>query len=86
MKDVERFAEDKGLNDILPDLKRGAYVAKDHKIYEHVARGKILGGGLPVTLTEKEKQAIINEKDALFKQSKDLYITIITCSSAALLQ
>jgi hypothetical protein len=86
MEDVEKFVEEKELLEIKAELERAAYLAKDPNLYEQVARGNINGEGLPVTLTPKEKVAIVNEKDALFKQSKDLYITIITCSAAALLQ
>jgi hypothetical protein len=86
MEDVEAFAAEKHLGDNLEELKRGAYIAKDPRIYEQVARGTVPGTGLPVILNEREKRAITNEKDALFQQSRDLRITIITCSAAAVLQ
>ena len=86
MEDVERFARNKSLMDLLPGLQRAARVAKNILLYDQVARGARSGVRLPVQLTAPEKAALKNERDTLFSQSTGLYMTVLTVSIAAILQ
>ena len=75
-----------GLQDDVDNIRRGAFLAKDPYLYEQVARDRVNGVNLPVKLSSKEKAALKGEKDFLLRQSRDLYITLVTCSAAALVQ
>jgi hypothetical protein len=88
LADVEHFARSKNLLDLLERLQRAARVAKNLASYDEDARGnrEQTLPPLPVTLTEEERSALINEKDKLLAQSKGLIITVLTVSLAAFLQ
>ncbi|MCJ1393707.1 hypothetical protein MMC18_006583 [Xylographa bjoerkii] len=74
MHDVEDFVRTKGLIDT--DLfKHAAKIAKDPRFFERVPG-----------LTEDEKNALRDESRHRFKQSRGLWITIITCSIGAVVQ
>jgi hypothetical protein len=88
LEDVERFARSKNLVGLLEPLRRAARVAKNLASYDEEARGARDQNlpPLPVTLSQKEKEALTNEKDKLLSQSKGLVITVLTVSLAAILQ
>lgn len=75
MADVEEFAREKDLNDILPLLQRGALAAQNPTAFEH------LSGLLP-----DEREALEVEVTHKWRQPKMLYFTIILCSIGAAVQ
>ena len=75
MKDVERFAEEKGMTDALPLLKKGALVAQDPANIENLD-----------SLDEEEKDALRYEAEHRWKHPLRLYVTIIVCSIGAAVQ
>ncbi|KAF2006144.1 hypothetical protein P154DRAFT_603506 [Amniculicola lignicola CBS 123094] len=75
MRDVEEFAHDKDLDDLIPILKKGALVAQDPSKFEEVE-----------SLDEDELVALRNEKLHKWKHPFALYFTIITCSIGAAVQ
>lgn len=75
MEDVEHFANENQLNDILPDLKKGALVARDPAGFD----------SLP-DLDDEEKRILRQEITHRWKQTRTLYVTIITCSVGAAVQ
>ncbi|ELQ37640.1 sugar transporter [Pyricularia oryzae Y34] len=70
-------------------LLRAARVAKDIRTYDDVARGLGGDGGaellLPVVLTEAEKRALRDERDATFSE-RGMRVVVLTVSLAAFLQ
>ncbi|KAI6294441.1 hypothetical protein MCOR03_005793 [Pyricularia oryzae] len=70
-------------------LLRAARVAKDIRSYDDVARGLGGDGGaellLPVVLTEAEKRALRDERDATFSE-RGMRVVVLTVSLAAFLQ
>lgn len=60
--DVETFAREKGLEDILGDLKKGALVAQDPKTFESLEE-----------LSESEKELLRREKTHRWSQPFMLY-------------
>ena len=75
MRNVEEFAVEKGMEDILPLLKKGALVAQDPPAFESLEE-----------LDEGEKEIIRNEVLHKWRQPRALYITIILCSVGAAVQ
>lgn len=75
MKDVEQFAEEKGLNDSVELLKKGALIAQDPGNFENLD-----------VLLEEEKEALRFEADHKWKHPWRLYFTIIVCSVGAAVQ
>lgn len=75
ISDVESFARDFQLADILPELKKGALVARDPTEFESVG-----------DLTETERTALQDEVLHKWRQPKALYFTIILCSIGAAVQ
>ncbi|KAI5123853.1 hypothetical protein M0805_005671 [Coniferiporia weirii] len=75
MADVEEFAAEKELNDILPLLKRGAIVAQNPTAFESV-KG----------LEPEEREALRYEVSHKWKHPTALYVTIILCSIGAAVQ
>lgn len=75
LRDVEEFAEEYNVTDILPELKKGALVARDPTEFETVA-----------DLTEPELTALRDEVDHKWRQPRSLYFTIILCSIGAAVQ
>ena len=72
MKDVELFAEDKGLQDKVDLIKKGALIAQDPSNFENLE-----------VLSEEEKEWIRFEVDHKWKHPIRLYFTIIICSIGA---
>lgn len=75
IRDVEEFAQEHNVTDILPELKKGALVARDPAEFETVA-----------DLTETEITALRDEVLHKWRQPKQLYFTIILCSIGAAVQ
>lgn len=75
LRDVEDFAQEYHLTDILPELKKGALVARDPAEFESVS-----------DLTETEVTALRDEVLHKWRQPKALYFTIILCSIGAAVQ
>ncbi|EJD03082.1 uncharacterized protein FOMMEDRAFT_123262 [Fomitiporia mediterranea MF3/22] len=75
MADVERFAEEKDLTDILPLLKHGAIAAQNPTEYE-TQKG----------LTDEERDVLRFEVTHKWKQPFALYFTIVLCSIGAAVQ
>lgn len=75
MQDVEDFARDKDLEDILPLLRKGALVAQSPHEYENITE-----------LDENEKQDLREEVTRRWKHPKILYFTIVLNSIAAAIQ
>lgn len=75
LRDVEDFAEEYNVTDILPELKKGALVARDPTEFETVA-----------DLTEPELTALRDEVLHKWRQPRSLYFTIILCSIGAAVQ
>ncbi|KAL4914368.1 hypothetical protein BDW62DRAFT_190433 [Aspergillus aurantiobrunneus] len=74
-QDVERFAREKDLEHILSDLKKGAVIAQDPKIFET----------LP-DLTEEDKELIRREKTHRWQQPFMMYFMTILCAGSAIVQ
>ncbi|EJD03080.1 uncharacterized protein FOMMEDRAFT_123257 [Fomitiporia mediterranea MF3/22] len=75
MADVERFARDQELTDILPLLKHGAIAAQNPLDFE-TQKG----------LTDEERDILRYEISHKWKQPTSLYFTIILCSIGAAVQ
>lgn len=75
LRDVEIFAQEYNVTDILPELKKGALVARDPAEFEFVS-----------DLTEQEITALRDEVLHKWRQPKALYFTIILCSIGAAVQ
>ncbi|EAW09752.1 sugar porter family MFS transporter [Aspergillus clavatus NRRL 1] len=73
--DVEEFSREYDLQDILPDLKKGALIARDPDNFESVPE-----------ITEAEISTIRDETDHKWRQPRSLYFTIILCSVGAAVQ
>jgi hypothetical protein len=75
LRNVEEFAEEYNVTDILPELKKGALVARDPDEFETVA-----------DLTEPELTALRDEVLHKWRQPRSLYFTIVLCSIGAAVQ
>ena len=75
---MEEFAREKGLEDAVPLLKKGALVAQDPAKFEEI-KGEH-------ELSEDEINAIRDEKLHKWRAPKLLYLTIATCSIGAAVQ
>lgn len=75
MADVERFAREKQMEDILPLLKHGAIAAQNPLNFE-TQKG----------LTEEERDALRFEVTHKWRHPKALYFTITLCSIGAAVQ
>lgn len=78
LRDVEQFAQEKGLTEHLHLLQKGALVAQDPTNYEDI-RGTF-------ALNETEVEDLRNEVLHKWRQPMALYITIFTCSIGAAVQ
>ena len=74
-QNVEDFANNSNLTDIIPLLKKGALVAQDPPAFEQIDE-----------LDEAEKDALRNEVRHKWRQTKSLYFTVILCSIGAAVQ
>lgn len=75
LRNVEEFAEEYNVTNILPELKKGALVARDPAEFETVA-----------DLTELELTALRDEVAHKWRQPRSLYFTIVLCSIGAAVQ
>jgi hypothetical protein len=75
MQDVEEFAREKDLEDILPLLRKGALVAQNPAEFENIDE-----------LEEHERQNLREEVTHRWRHPKILYFTIILNSIAAAIQ
>ena len=75
MQDVENFAAQNNLQDILPLLRKGALVAQSPDLIDQIPE-----------LEEHEREAFRNEILPKWRQPKILYFTIILNSIAAAIQ
>ncbi|PSN67775.1 hypothetical protein BS50DRAFT_348632 [Corynespora cassiicola Philippines] len=75
MADVEEFANDKGLTDIIPVLKKGALVAQNPAAFEEIE-----------LLDDDDREALRQEKAHKWRHPMALYFTIIVCSIGAAVQ
>jgi hypothetical protein len=75
LRQVEEFAAEHKLTDIIPLLKKGALVAKDPANFESVDG-----------ITEEESDAIRNEVLHKWRHPRALYFTIALCSIGAAVQ
>lgn len=78
MSDVTKMAEEKGIMDYLPLLKKGALVAQDPTHYEDLKGEQ--------ALDEAEIDALRQEVLHKWRVPKLLYLTIATCSIGAAVQ
>ncbi|KAL2800999.1 hypothetical protein BJX66DRAFT_106323 [Aspergillus keveii] len=75
LRDVGDFAQEHGLNDILPNLRKGSLIARDPENFRSVP-----------SMTPDEVQVIQDETDHKWRQPRSLYFTIILCSIGAAVQ
>ena len=75
MQDVEEFAKEKNLMDILPLLRKGALVAQSPDAIDEISE-----------LDESERQNLHEEITRRWKHPKILYFTIVLNSIAAAIQ
>ncbi|KAL2044666.1 hypothetical protein N7G274_002440 [Stereocaulon virgatum] len=72
---VEQFAQEANMQDMIPLLKKGALVAQDPPAFESIAE-----------LDEVERDALRNEVLHKWRQPFALYFTVILCSIGAAVQ
>lgn len=75
MRDVEQFAQEKELTDMVDLLKKGALVAQDPTRFEQIE-----------TLTDVEREELRLEHEHKWRHPLALYVTIIICSVGAAVQ
>ncbi|KAJ4348890.1 hypothetical protein N0V95_005069 [Ascochyta clinopodiicola] len=75
MRDVEYFAREHDLEDIIIHLKKGALVAQDPTGFDNIEM-----------LIEEDKRHLQFEKQHKWKHPLQLYVTIIVCSIGAAVQ
>ncbi|KAK4124332.1 hypothetical protein N657DRAFT_680344 [Parathielavia appendiculata] len=78
MSRVEAFAQEKGLTEHLPLLRKGALVAQDPNAFEDITG--------PNALNEDEKEALRHEIKYKWRLPMKLFLTIATCSIGAAVQ
>ena len=72
---VEQFAQESNMQDMIPLLKKGALVAQDPPAFEEIQE-----------LDEVERDALRNEVLHKWRQPVALYFTVILCSIGAAVQ
>ncbi|KKK25618.1 hypothetical protein P175DRAFT_0522673 [Aspergillus ochraceoroseus IBT 24754] len=75
LRDVEEFAHEHKLTDILPNIRKGALIARDPEQFRNVP-----------DMTPEDLQVIQDETDHKWRQPRSLYFTIILCSVGAAVQ
>ncbi|KAG5640972.1 hypothetical protein DXG03_006475 [Asterophora parasitica] len=75
LEQVEAFAQEKGMEDILDVLKKGALLAQHPGDFESIPE-----------LDEADKEVIRRETTHKWSQPRALYMTVIVCSLAAAVQ
>ncbi|ORY57315.1 and other transporter-domain-containing protein [Pseudomassariella vexata] len=78
MHDVQEFAVEKGLEEHIALLRKGALVAQDPTNYRYITG--------PEALDEAEKKALEEEVTHRWRLPKRLFLTIATCSIGAAVQ
>ncbi|KAI1499591.1 sugar transporter-domain-containing protein [Biscogniauxia marginata] len=78
MRDVEEFANKKGLTEHIPLLRKGALVAQNPNDFEDIDGEE--------ALDESEKRALIDEVIHRWRMPWRLFLTIATCSIGAAVQ
>lgn len=78
LKDVDDFANTRGLKNILPLLRKGALVARDPTNYEDIEGAE--------ALSDAEIEALRCEVLHKWRQPMRLYATILICSIGAIVQ
>ncbi|KAK1987866.1 hypothetical protein LZ30DRAFT_579312 [Colletotrichum cereale] len=78
LRDVDAFAEEKGLQEYIPILRKGALVAQDPTGYEEIDGAE--------ALDQTEIQVLRDEVLHKWRIPRILYLTIITCSIGAAVQ
>ncbi|KAI8624757.1 sugar transporter-domain-containing protein [Xylariaceae sp. FL1651] len=78
MRDVEAFAQEKGLEEHIKYLRKGALVAQNPQGFDDIDG--------PEALDETEKDVLRNEMLHKWRLPWRLYLTIITCSIGAAVQ
>ncbi|KAI9376102.1 hypothetical protein BJX61DRAFT_553123 [Aspergillus egyptiacus] len=73
--DIEDFAREKQLEEILPELKKGALISQNPKAFEQVA-----------DLTEADKELLRREKTHRWHQPWMMYFMTILCAGSAIVQ
>ncbi|KAL9612936.1 MAG: hypothetical protein Q9204_008929, partial [Flavoplaca sp. TL-2023a] len=74
-RDVRDFARLKGLHEHLELLERAAQIAKDPHFFDSIPG-----------VTDREKEALRDERHRSFRQPRALYLTIVICSIGAAVQ
>lgn len=74
-RNVEDFAREVDLVDMIPLLRKGALVAQDPPVFESIEE-----------LDNNEREALRNEVLHKWRQPRSLYITVILCSVGAAVQ
>ncbi|KAG5642035.1 hypothetical protein DXG03_003761 [Asterophora parasitica] len=72
---VETFAQEQGMEDILPLLKKGALLAQHPGDFETIPE-----------LDDADREVIRRETTHKWSQPRDLYMTVVVCSLAAAVQ
>ncbi|KAG6811257.1 hypothetical protein H0H92_008300 [Tricholoma furcatifolium] len=75
LSQVDEFAKEKGMEDIVHLLKKGALVAQNPKDFESMPE-----------LDDADKEFLRRELTHKWSQPRDLYLTVILCSIAAAVQ
>ncbi|TIC97698.1 putative polyol transporter 2 [Colletotrichum higginsianum] len=78
IRDVDAFAHEKGLQEYIPVLRKGALVAQDPTGFEEIDGDE--------ALNQAEVQVLHDEVLHKWRVPKILYLTIITCSIGAAVQ
>jgi hypothetical protein len=75
LADVEAFATENGLEEFLPELRKGALVAQSPKAFDSIPE-----------LDDSEREFLREEQTHRWRHTKTLYVTIILNSIAAAIQ
>jgi hypothetical protein len=75
LADVETFANENNLTEILPLLRKGALVAQSPNAYNDIPE-----------LDDEEKAALLVEHEKRWSHTRTLYLTVILNSIAAAIQ
>ncbi|KAF4301697.1 Sugar/inositol transporter [Botryosphaeria dothidea] len=75
MKDVEEFAQEKGIEDLTENLKKGALVAQNPNRWNEIEG-----------ISSEEEHFLQQEHDHKWKHPLSLYVTIVVCSIGAAVQ
>lgn len=75
LRDVEEFAQEYNLTEIVPLLKKGALIAQNPGEFENVEG-----------LEDAEKEVLRDEVVHKWRQPRALYLTVILCSVGAAVQ